>query len=188
LSPYLSEYIAAVERTEALGLQVPPRILVKKDCIDIQRTLPVLLDYFEEHTPQELIGQTAAIDVALIPRLLEATGVPFQLTFGWIVREGRPIFQHGAATLRHFMTQKLAAWQREGVPFHIWLTSPACEILDLTFAMNLEWASTREECAQRVIHRSLHEFQADPVYHPTIVGEDFFRQTGLLIDIAGSGR
>ena len=38
------------------------------------------------------------------------------------------------------MTEKLAAWQRKGVPFHIWLTSPACEILDVTFAMNNGWA------------------------------------------------
>jgi hypothetical protein len=52
--------------------------------------------------------------VALIPLMLEATGVPFQLTIGWSVRDGKPIFQRGEDTIRHFVTDKLSAWQREG--------------------------------------------------------------------------
>lgn len=39
----------------------------------------------------------------------------------------------------------LAAWHREGVPFHLWLTSPACEVIDITFAMNLGTSRTRDE-------------------------------------------
>ena len=36
-----------------------------------------------------------------------------------------------------FLTEKLAAWRRAGVPFHLWMTSPALEVLDITFALNL---------------------------------------------------
>ncbi len=82
--PYLREYMAALERTAYFGLQTPPTILVAKDCVDPDRTLAVLLDYFDTHRPVELVGQTVAINLALIPRLLAATGAPFQLTIGWI--------------------------------------------------------------------------------------------------------
>lgn len=72
---YIAEYIAAMDRTADLGLQTPPRVLLSKICVDPDRTLQVLLDYFARHTPAELIGQTAAINLALIPILLGATGV-----------------------------------------------------------------------------------------------------------------
>jgi hypothetical protein len=179
---YVAEYMAAVDRTESFGLESPPRILVAKDCVDPDRTLAVLLDYFDRHTPDELVGQTAAINIALIPLLLEATGVPFQLTIGWIELDGKPKWQHGDDIIRRFMTEKLSARQREGIPFHLWLTSPACEIVDVTFAMNLGWSRNREECARLVIYKSAHSSQGEPIYHPTLVGEDFLRQKGLLIE------
>jgi hypothetical protein len=132
---YIAEYMAAFDRAERLALKAPPRVLVAKDCVDPDRTLEVLLEYFARHTSEELVGQTVAINTALIPLLLEATGVALQLTIGWIELDGKPKFRHGEETLRRFMTEKLSAWRREGVPFHLWLTSPACEVLDVTFAM-----------------------------------------------------
>ena len=44
----------------------------------------MLLDYFDERSPEELIGQTLAINIALIPRLQEVTGALFEVTLGWI--------------------------------------------------------------------------------------------------------
>ncbi|HLH13509.1 MAG TPA: hypothetical protein VKV16_01870 [Solirubrobacteraceae bacterium] len=149
--------------------------------MDLERTLPVLLDYFDRHGPEALIGQTLAIHFALIPRLYAATGVHFELTVGWIVRQGKPLFQHDETLIRVFLREKLAAWQRLGVPFHLWLTSPALEILDVTFAMNCGWAKSREDCSRLILYRCEHHAPADPVYHPTIVGPDFFEQTGVVI-------
>ena len=62
---YIAEYMSAVNRTESLGLKAPSRVLVKKPCVDPDVTLPVLLDYFDRHTPEELLGQTLAINVDL---------------------------------------------------------------------------------------------------------------------------
>ena len=81
---YLNEYMAAIDRTARFGLPPPPRILVANDCVDPDRTLQALLDYFDRHTTADLVGQTVAINLALMPILLEATGVPFQLTIGWV--------------------------------------------------------------------------------------------------------
>ena len=113
------------------------------------------------------------------------TGVPFELTIGWIELSGKPIFQHGDDTVRRFMIEKSNAWQRDGIPFHLWLTSPAFEILDVTFGMNNGWAHNRDDCARLVIYKPA-DATGDPVYHPTLVGEDFFRQTGLLVKLGGA--
>jgi hypothetical protein len=182
---YVEEYVAAFDRTESFGLKAPPRLLVEKNCVDVDKTLAVLLDYFDAHEPDALIGQTLVIHVALIPLLMEATGVPFELTIGWIELDGKPKWQHGDETIRRFLTDKLAAWQREGVPFQIWLTSPACEILDATFATNQGWAHNREQCARLIIYKTPDQGDGDPIYHPTLVGLDFLGQTAVMLDVGG---
>lgn len=146
--------------------------------------MPVLLDYFDRHRPEELIGQTAAIHFALVPLLLEATGVPFQLTIGWCIRA----FATASPSSSTTRTLCDASSPRSSTPgtvracrFICGSHPPACEILDVTFAMNLGWARNREECAQHVIYRSAHAPKDDPIYHPMLVGPDFFRQTGAVI-------
>jgi hypothetical protein len=142
---------------------------------------PVLLDYFDENSPQSLIGQTAAIHFALVPLLYDRTRIPFQLTIGWMVREGRPILQHDEQLIQRFVEGKSETWLRDGCPFHLWLTSPACEILDVTFAMNLGWAKTKQDCARLIVYQSTCDPPSDSVYHPTLVGPDFFHKTGGVL-------
>jgi hypothetical protein len=180
-APYLVEYMAAIGRTADFGLLTPPRVLVAKDCVNPDRTMKVLLDYFDRHTPAALIGQTAAINLALIPILWNVTRVPFQLTIGWIEQQGRARFQHDDEFIRRFLALKEEVWHREGVPFHLWLTSPALEILDVTFAMNLGWAKSREECARLVIYQTIRDYTQEPTYHPTLVGPDFFHKIGGVL-------
>lgn len=182
LPPYAQEFEAAWERTERLGLSLPPvRLAVRKDCVDMAKTMLVLLDYFSRHDPAELVGQTAAIHFALVPLLVRETGVPFQLTIGWMIRDGRVIFKHDEETIRRFLREKFAAWSREGMPFHLWITSPAYEVLDVTFAMNLGWAKTRAQCEQLVIYQSAHAPPGKNIYHPMLVGPEFFNQSGAVV-------
>ena len=179
--PYIQEYLAAFDLTEAVGLQAPQRLLARKDCVDLKKTRAVLLDYFERHNPLELQGQIMAIYFALVPLLFDKTQIPFNLTIGWIVRGGKVICHHDEQTIRRFLKEKLAAWQENPITFHFWLTSPAAEILDVTFAMNLGRAKNRAECDKLIVYQSVHFPSSDPVYHPTLVGPDFFRQTGAGI-------
>ena len=107
LAPYVAEYSAALDRTEALRLRPRAmRILVAKDCVNPDRTLSVLLDYFDCVTPAELVGQTAAINLALISILFDATGVPFELTIGWVERQGRACFRHDEELITRFLALK----------------------------------------------------------------------------------
>jgi hypothetical protein len=183
---YVREFEAAWARTSRLGLGAPPiRMIVRKDCVDMARVMPVLLDYFARQDPAELIGQTLAIHFALVPLLVRQTGIPFQLTIGWMVHEGRTILQNDEETYRRFLRDKFAAYLREGIPFHLWLTSPAYEILDVTFAMNLGRARTREQCERLVIYQSAKTVPGKNVYHPMLVGPEFFDEVGLTAPLAG---
>jgi hypothetical protein len=181
---YGQEFMQAWDRTLRLGLALPPaRLLVRKACIDLTKALPVIVDYFNRHSGERLVGQTMAIHDALLPPLCDALGVPLHLTIGWIEFNGTPRMQHGEDLIQTFLTEKLAAWHREGVPFHLWLTSPALEVLDVTFALNLGWAKSVEDCARRVIYQSLDAPSGNPVYHPTLVGDDFFVKSGAIVDL-----
>lgn len=51
----------------------------------------------------------------------------------------------------------------------------------LTFAMNLGWAKSREECARLIIYQSIHDTGQKPIYHPTLIGEAFFDRINLLL-------
>jgi hypothetical protein len=181
LSPYVGEYLAAIDRTETFGFETPRRILLKKDCVDMQSLRPALLDFFERSPPDSMISQTAAIHFALVPLLYERTRIPFNLTIGWIVRNGKAIYQHDERLIQRFIEGNTDAWLEEGCPFHLWLTSPACEILDVTFAMNLGWAKTKDECADLIVYQSAHEPPGESIYHPTLVGADFFYKTGGVL-------
>ncbi len=184
MKDYGQEFTQAWDRTLRLGLALPPvRLLVRKNCIDLTKALPVIVDYFNWYSGDQLVGQTMAIHNALLPLLCDAFDVPLQLTIGWIEFDGTPRMQHGEALIQRFLTEKLAAWHREGVPFHLWLTSPALEVLDVTFALNLSWAKSAEDCARRVIYQSLDAPPGNPVYHPTLVGDDFFVQSGAIINM-----
>jgi hypothetical protein len=123
----------------------------------------------------------AAIHFALAPLLYDRTGIPFNLTIGWLVRKGKALCQHDERLIQYFIEGNTQAWLDEGCPFHLWLTSPAFEILDVTFAMNSGWAKNRGECADLIVYQSAHEPPGDSVYHPTLVGPDFFHKTGGVL-------
>jgi hypothetical protein len=71
------------------------------------------------------------------------------------------------------------------VPFRLWLTSPACEVLDVLFAMAT--SKTREQCARRIIYEPPKASCYDPLtYRPVLVGEDFLYKTEATLDLAGA--
>jgi hypothetical protein len=47
--------------------------------------------------------------------------------------------------------------------------------------MNLGWAKTKEECANLMVYQSAHDPSGDSIYHPTLIGPDFFHQTGGVL-------
>jgi len=80
-----------------------------------------------------------------------------------LIRKGKPLCQHDERLIQRFIEGNTDAWLEEGCPFHLWLTSPAFEILDVTFAMHLGSAKNREEYADLIVYQSAHgDFNTDP--------------------------
>ena len=48
--------------------------------------------------------------------------------------------------------------------------------------MNNGWVKNRNECARLIIYKMPDQLTNEPIYHPAVVGEDFQRQTGVMID------
>lgn len=179
---YIDEFLGAFDRTEEFGLETPAiRLLAEKPCLHVVKVMPLIQDFYTEHDPKELIGQTLHINLTIQERIYDQLGIPTYLTTGWITREGKKTFWHDSDKISQFLTEGLSAWTREGVPFHIWLTTPAVEILDLTFALNLGWAASAAECANLVIYRPTHSPTDDPIYQPTLIGDDFYLKTGAIV-------
>ena len=124
---YVTEYLSALDRTERLGLKGPPRVMVKKDCLDIVKLMPLMLRYFSWYQGK-LMGRTLTIHTDVQQVILDAFGIPCTLSTGWMERDGRPIFKHDDDVFPRFLRDKKAAYASEGLPFHIWLTSPAFEV------------------------------------------------------------
>jgi len=121
VNDYNQEFTDAWDRTLRFGLALPPiRLQVRKDCIDLAKALPVIIDCFNQHSSEKLRGRTAAIHDMLQPRLSKALGgLPLYLTIGWIKLDCTSRLQNGEEQIQMFLTEKWAAWQREGVPFHL---------------------------------------------------------------------
>jgi hypothetical protein len=62
VNDYDQEFSQAWDRTPRFGLALPLiRLQVRKDCIDLAKALPVIVDCYNQHPSDKLRGRTAAI-------------------------------------------------------------------------------------------------------------------------------
>lgn len=60
VNDYNQEFTDEWDRTLRLGLALPPiRLQVHKDCIDLAKALPVIVDYFNQHSSDKLRVRTS---------------------------------------------------------------------------------------------------------------------------------
>ena len=110
-SGYAQEYMEAFERTETPGLPVPAvRVLVKKDCVNLETVTPHIHRYLGECGSDAVVGQAFAINVNIIPYLHHHTGIPFTLTMGWFEDQGRELYRHDEALLRRLLRDGIGSF------------------------------------------------------------------------------
>ena len=186
-STYAREFIEAFARTDALGLSsTPVRLLVEKDCVDLEAVTPLVHRYLDEFGGDEAVGQAFAICVNIIPYLYAETGIPFTLTLGWFEQMGRELYRHDEQLLKTMLRGGIAAWQEEGIPLHVWLTSPACEVVDVTLPTTIAAVSGADELAGGIIYISNRDPHPPVIYHPTMVGIEFLEKIGAAIELGGA--
>ena len=184
---YAREFMKAFPRTQSLGLSLPPvSLLVEKDCVELEVLTRAVYKYLDEYSDGEALGQAFAINVNIIPYLYAETGIPFTLTLGWFEHMGKEVFRHGERDLRAMLREGAAAWQPDGLPLHVWLTSPACEVLDVTLPTTIAAVSGADELVGGLIYISSRDQTPPAIYHPTVVGVGFLERIGAATRLAGS--
>lgn len=179
---YAREFLDAWDTTERLGLRTPAiQLAGRKASVDIERAEPVLRQYFGRYPQDEVVGQAFAINTELMPKLRGVLGVPLTLTMGWFDYQGTTAFEHDEAFLGRLLQNGVAGFTKQGLPLHVWLTSPAFEIIDVTLPTTLTLVNG-SNLVGRALYLSGYELKPRVIYHPTVLGEDFLRDIG-----AGSG-
>jgi hypothetical protein len=184
---YAREFMKAFHRTQALGLSLPPvSLLVEKDCVDTEVITRAVHKYLDEYSDAEALGQAFAINVNIIPYLYAETGIPFTLTMGWFEHLGKELYRHDEQLLRTLLRSGIADYPPYGIPLHVWLTSPACEVLDVTLPSTIATVSGTEQLSGGIIYISNQDTAPPWIYHPTVVGVEFLEKIGAAMPLGGA--
>jgi hypothetical protein len=182
MEAYAQEFVRAYNRSRRLGLRLPRvQLLARKDCLDMDRIQPVLQDYVGRYSQAEIIGQAFAINVQLVSLLADKIGLPLTLTMGWFDHAGKQPYQHDEAFIEKLLQEGAGKYLTERLPLHVWLTSPACEVLDVTLPTTLAEVTGSRNLAGGVVYLSNRTVAPGIIYHPTVVGGDFLMKIGVAV-------
>jgi hypothetical protein len=180
---YTSEWSAAVERSERFGLTVPPHN-VEPDTRFLNARRIAEFPYVVRRRlgdvgPSDVMAQCLSMNYRVLPVMADWFGCAVLYTLGWI-DDGteRGIFKFDDA----FIADKLRNGHKPGeVNIHAWLTLPSMEIIDVTLATTFAITHGRPEQGGGVLMGYADGFKGF-AYRPMLVGTDFLRRVGLLVE------
>jgi hypothetical protein len=130
---YAQEFVAASRWSEEHGIErSPARLTPRPDLVDKNKADPVLRRPLGHYEDREIVNQALAVQMLLLRELSLGIEVPLMLTRGWFEIEGRASYQHGDQLRRKLREEGAAPFMVDGLPLHVWLTSPAFEVIDAT--------------------------------------------------------
>lgn len=173
--PYCEEFTQALLQTSRLGLNCDtPYVFSATNCIEIEKIAPVLQHLLGEYTADQVAAQCIAVNYKMKPVLEEKLGIPLYLTFGWYEHVGARVYEHDERLLTSLLKGHAVDFQVAGLPIHCWLTSPACEVLDVTLPTTIALvAPQHRHLVGGVYYFADTHARPEVIYHPTVVGQDF---------------
>ncbi len=181
---YAAEFMQAAMRADRFGLESSQaRIIIRKNCVEMERLTPVLQEFMADRTMEDVADRSLEINLKLIPFLAEKLGIPFTLTIGWFDDHGRQVYRHDEKLLHDLLGGMKVNDYFKGLPFHFWLTSPAFEVLDVCLYTILAQVMRKPEFVGGVIYYSNAETKPEIIYHPTITGTAFLERIGATVDM-----
>jgi hypothetical protein len=157
--------------------------MVRQDCVDWARAEPALQRFMGPYRDEDIATQALAINDALLPILSAACGIPFQLTLGWYEYAGQASYKHGTELPEGLLRNGIAEVIAGGLPMHIWLTSPAFEIIDVSLPAQLAKPIGDANLLRQILYYSNQKTKLSVIYHPTVVGDDFLVRIGAAIKL-----
>lgn len=179
---YKSEFESAVKRTEMFGLSCPEvnyaegTILTQEKMMRFPQTLE---QYIGRPGVEEVVAQCLSIHYKLKEPLSEIFGAPCTFTIGYVETPSRLMFHQSEDALRGILQNGV---EGNTLNIHAWLTLPTMEIIDMSLPTSYAVINNEDEGIGGVIAQHPDELTGGMKYHPMLVGEDFLRQCGGLIE------
>lgn len=179
---YLKNFHKAIERSLNLGL-LTPKVTYEENrylSSELLNKLPLIL-YRElgAINPLELHKNCMGIHYRLKPVFEKLLNTEVYLTLGNAKVYDQYLFEIEENEIKNLLINKV----QEPLNIHAWLTLPSMEIIDLTLATTYSIANKTEEGLGAAITKHYSELTLGMTYEPMLIGDDFLRKTGGLIEL-----
>lgn len=180
---YYLEFISAIERTKDWGFDSGEIFLDKSTSFLNKNSHLELLKLFEWNY-KDLTDETRIDCTNVSVNMLELVSDHFctdaYLTTGNISVENKPFFECTVDYLREIASKNRF---NPKLKVHMWITLSSGEIIDFTFLRSMAKVHKNCELYKSVVMITPFLGDLRLVYTPMIVGSDFYRKTGNMIDV-----
>lgn len=181
---YELEFNDAIVRTKSWGLICPnfnessvPYITdssLKIINVEIQK---ILGQFYAEQISQQCFNVTILIQSKL-EKLLKTELI---YTLGYVDFMGKSVFYTNENQLKQKINLKSDFSPL--LNLHAWLTTPYYEIIDFTFGTTFGVVTNQPDCIGASSLQHYSKFNNDMIYHPQLVGHDYLKKTGGIIEL-----
>ncbi|WP_404419321.1 hypothetical protein [Marinospirillum sp.] len=179
---YKLEFEKAVERTKAFKLECPEVVFFGGTLLTAERMKKfpyVLRDAVGEISIEELVAQCLSIHYRLSEVMAELFDTPCYFTIGYVDTVDRLMFHQSEQDLRELLQSGING---SSLNIHAWLTLPTMEIMDFSLPTSYAIVNEMKEGIGGLIATHADSLTSGMKYHPMLVGEDFLRKCGGLIE------
>ena len=180
---YLDEFKEAIKRSHKFELTVPKIDFTEKGLLTekVNSEIPhLLLEKIGKINPEKVFAQCFAFHHFTQNIFEEYFNVPITYTIGWVYEPPNSYFKKTEEQLFQMLKSGPESMQ---INLHAWLTLPSMEIIDLTLPTTVAVARGQVDSFGGAISGHPDQFTGGLKYHPMLVGDDFLRKIGVLIDL-----
>ena len=179
---YKERFSKAITRTQAFGLAQPSIEYTSGQLLtdELQVEFPFMLrDEVGEIGIEELVGQCLSIHMKLRDSLSRIVKAPCYYTIGFVETVERNISYQTEESLKKILQTGI---QSQTLDIHAWLTLPTMEIVDFSFLTSYAVANRDPRGLGGLIANHADALTGGMKYHPMLIGEDYLRKIGVLLD------
>lgn len=184
---YKKEFLEALDFTETI-LSKKPTVNPQNEKIltdDVMKNLlNTIKNEFGEINSKELLGNCLAANDAFFDIIKKCLGCEIYYTIGWLQEGDIPVFYTPESELKRYAEHGISSLPSLKLNLHVWLTLPTMEIIDITIRTTYAQIFNKPEGIGGIIAGHPYElFKGEFQYHPQIIGVEYLRKIGVLIDL-----
>ena len=185
MARYLDAFIQAKVRTQTYGLDLPEIELHESGRYITREFLEEFPHFIHKNTqiraPSDLSAQCLSVNLMLRDIISARLKCPVYYTLGWIDdRTEKGLFRFGEEFIKAALAGEITTAGE--INIHAWLTLPSMEIIDPTIATTIALENKIDDGIGRIFAAPADSTEGFS-FHPMLIGEDFLRKSGGLVDL-----